>query len=119
VKGAYILIIKLQKDMNIKIGKLGNIFFKAGIYAYVGSGMKNLISRVKSHFRKEKKLHWHIDYLLKKAKIQAVITIENDQKIECDIANTLSQNFKVIKEFGATDCRCKGHLFIILPIPTS
>ena len=38
MKGSYILILNLENNKTIKVGKLRNIDFKKGIYVYVGSG---------------------------------------------------------------------------------
>ena len=103
----------LEKDCNLKIGKIGTIYFKSGIYAYVGSGMKNLFGRVRRHINKKKKYHWHIDYFLDIANIIGIITIESEEKIECQIASFFSHRFNVIEKFGSSDCRCKGHLFFL------
>ena len=66
MKGSYCLIINVEKDTKIKIGKkLGIINFKKGCYVYVGSAMNSLESRVKRHLSDNKKKHWHIDYLTK------------------------------------------------------
>jgi len=64
VKGVYVLIISLAKDVNVKVGALGKIDFKKGTYAYVGSAQTNLLKRVERHLRKAKRRFWHIDYLL-------------------------------------------------------
>jgi len=45
----YILVIENYKERNVKIGRLGELHFPAGIYAYIGSGKKNLIARIKRH----------------------------------------------------------------------
>jgi Uri superfamily endonuclease len=43
MKGCYCLIIKLNNDRTVKIGKkLGKIEFKKGYYVYVGSAMNSL-----------------------------------------------------------------------------
>ena len=71
MKGSYIIIIFLQKNIDLIIGALGNIEFKNGFYVYIGSAMGNsgsttLINRVRRHVSpsESKKIHWHIDYLL-------------------------------------------------------
>ena len=52
MKGSYCLIINVEKDTKIKIGKkLGIINFKKGCYVYVGSAMNSLESRVKTSVR--------------------------------------------------------------------
>ena len=81
MKGCYCLIISLEKDKTIKIGKkLGNIQFKQGKYVYVGSAMNSLFGRIRRHLSDEKKLHWHVDYLLKHAEITDVIYNESRKK---------------------------------------
>ncbi|MCX7965930.1 MAG: DNA/RNA nuclease SfsA, partial [Syntrophorhabdaceae bacterium] len=47
--GSYLLVLKNNDDKKIKIGKLGEIFFKKGFYIYVGSAMKNLQARLNRH----------------------------------------------------------------------
>ena len=117
-KGSYILIIHVDKPIKISIGKLGVFEFKPGYYAYVGSAMgkgaTSLIGRVKRHLRKEKKLRWHVDYLLSKAKVVHVLysTLERS---ECTLSKMLYKaGFKpYIKGFGSSDCRqkCVSHLY--------
>jgi len=111
MKGSYILIIEIPKEMGIQVGKLGLIEFKPGFYAYVGSAMNGLESRLGRHLRTEKKKFWHIDYLLEKAEIFGVIIMESDKKIECEIAQNLAREFRSVKKFGSSDCNCSGHLF--------
>lgn len=112
MKGCYCLIINLKKDTKIKIGKkLGNIEFKQGYYVYVGSAMNSLIGRIERHLSDEKKMHWHVDYLLKKAKISAVIYNQSRRKIECDLSKYISTQSEGIKDFGCSDCECESHLY--------
>ncbi len=121
MKGSYILIIKVEKDLNnVKIGKLGNLSFKKGFYCYVGSAFGKYITiekRISRHLRKDKKLRWHIDYLLsnKYAKIVEIIKIPSDHKIEEEISKFVqSYADYTIKGFGSTDCRVKGNLHYFL-----
>jgi len=110
MKGSYILIIKLENDKEIQIGKLGKIFFKKGFYAYVGSALNGLEQRINRHIRQEKKLYWHIDYFLKNSKINSIYYKEGNKKEECEISELFS-NFKSISGFGCSDCNCRSHLF--------
>ena len=112
MKGSYVLVIKNSKDQTIQIGKLGKIFFKKGCYAYVGSALNSLEGRINRHMRKDKKFHWHIDYLLDKTKIVDVFCKKSKRKEECETANIFS-NFESIKGFGCSDCKCKSHLFYV------
>lgn len=109
--GSYILLLELNKNVEILVGKLGKINFKKGNYAYVGSALNGLESRIKRHLRKQKKIHWHIDYLLKKANIVNVFYKENEKRYECNIVQSLNKNLNEIFGFGCSDCNCKSHLF--------
>ena len=112
MKGCYCLIIKLSNSSKIKIGKkLGEIDFTKGHYVYVGSAMNSLESRINRHLRDEKKLHWHIDYLLKESEIEEIIFNESTEKIECELSQYISNKAKGIKNFGCSDCDCESHLY--------
>jgi len=111
MKGTYLLVIELNKDLSIDIGKLGSIEFKSGFYLYVGSALNGLDQRIQRHLKSEKKLHWHIDYLLKHAKIISVFYRESDNREECVIAKALNENLSPVIGFGCSDCKCKTHLF--------
>jgi Uri superfamily endonuclease len=121
MKGTYILVIKLSQNSNIIIGALGSIFFPMGLYFYVGSaiattGALTLLNRIKRHVLKEshKKLHWHIDYLLKSnySQIIRIFLIPSEEKYECIIAQEIfKKSDDYINNFGSSDCSCKSHLF--------
>lgn len=111
--GTYILFIQLSKDITLKIGRLGNLAFKKGIYAYIGSAKKWLLWRLSRHVKKKKRLFWHIDYLLfsKYATISKIlITVSN---MECNLARVFKANAEPVKDFGSSDCKCPSHLFRI------
>ena len=110
MKGSYILILNLENNKTIKVGKLRNIDFKKGIYVYVGSGLNSLEKRVQRHFSTQKKTHWHIDYLLAHAKIVNAFLNPSNEKEECIIARSFDKLEK-IKGFGCSDCKCDSHLF--------
>jgi len=113
IKGVYQLHLRLDKPKRIRVGKLGVFTFPAGRYIYTGSAMNGLIGRLRRHLKKRKKLHWHIDYLLRHAKIETIFVLETGERVECQLNSlTLSlPNAKVIvKGFGCSDCRCSSHL---------
>jgi Uri superfamily endonuclease len=95
----------------ISIGSRPSTCFPAGYYAYVGSALGGLEGRVRRHLRSGKKLHWHIDYLLREAAIAGIVVAENVQRCECDIARALERHLECVHGFGASDCRCPSHLF--------
>jgi Uri superfamily endonuclease len=109
--GCYILILNLKNDSKLKIGKLGEINFSKGNYIYVGSALNGLDARIQRHLKKEKKNHWHIDYLLKKADIIDIFYKQNNVKEECEIARKIENSLEKINRFGCSDCDCKSHLF--------
>jgi Uri superfamily endonuclease len=55
MKGTYILLIKLLKNQAIAIGKLGNLTFENGYYAYIGSALNGLENRIDRHLKSNKK----------------------------------------------------------------
>ena len=110
----YALFIKLYRDIQIIVGSLGKIYFKKGNYLYVGSAKINFKSRIKRHLLKDKKIFWHIDYLLSsKNAIIKEVWVTNKIK-ECNIAKLLNKmGCNPIKDFGSSDCKCFSHLFFI------
>ena len=111
MKGSYVLLIHLKEDEEIRIGSLGKIEFPKGYYVYVGSSMNGIEGRVNRHLRKRKKVHWHIDYFLKKAEILSAYYFESKKRTECNIANKFFRKFEGVPKFGSSDCNCVGHLF--------
>jgi Uri superfamily endonuclease len=113
LKGIYVLIIQINQTIQPKIGALGRLTFTEGLYAYVGSAQNNLELRVARHRRKEKRLFWHIDYLLNNeaAKVMAVYYKPGLKTEECKIASLIEANAQPIAGFGCSDCNCRSHLF--------
>ena len=110
------MIIYVSEDLKIRVGRLGEVSFKKGDYIYIGSAKGCLEARLQRHLKKEKRIFWHIDYLLenKKAKILQIWTI--DKKMECQTAEVFCQDptTEIIKKgFGSSDCKCVSHLFYI------
>ena len=110
--GIYIAILYLPKTVKINVGKLGTFNFRKGFYFYAGSAQKNLSARLERHAKRKKPLRWHIDYLSAKAKMLGAITIPESRDLECQLAKELGGTFELaVSGFGASDCRCGGHLF--------
>ncbi len=110
MKGCYCLVIHVDEMKSIRVGKLGKIEFEKGYYVYVGSAMNGLETRLNRHLSDAKKLHWHVDYLLKKSKITDIIYNEN-QKVECGISSYIAGATNGINGFGCSDCDCESHLY--------
>nr|WP_235592322.1 DUF123 domain-containing protein [Methanobrevibacter olleyae] len=103
----------MKKSEKLKIGHLYQDYkFKKGYYVYIGSAMNSLISRINRHLSDDKKMHWHIDYLLKSqnSTIRDILFNISNKKIECDLANKIAKNGEEVPKFGCSDCNCKSHL---------
>ena len=111
MKGSYVLLIELKKNKQIIIGKQGEFFFKKGFYVYVGSALNGVEHRIQRHLRKQKKKHWHIDYLLTKSTIRYVFVQEKSSRQECYLAHHFEKKCQSIPSFGCSDCSCTSHLF--------
>jgi len=112
-RGSYQLLIRLDRNETIPVGKLGAFEFPAGFYVYTGSAMKGLDARVARHLSKTKRFHWHIDFLLERSVIIRYAIEESSIRRECEInAATLAlPGARVVAEgFGSSDCRCRTHL---------
>ena len=102
----------LPRARHISVGKLGRFLFRRGFYFYVGSAQRNLSARLERHGKTAKPLRWHIDYLSTKAEMVGAMTIAGPRQRECELAKELAGILDVaVADFGASDCRCGGHLF--------
>lgn len=105
------LLIHVPYPVQLSVGELGNLKLKAGYYAYVGSALDGLEKRVERHLAGDKKIHWHIDYLLTRGRVIDVVQGETKERMECAIAGELAKHLASVAGFGSSDCRCKSHLF--------
>ena len=115
LKGIYVLIIQVNEGIDVDVGAKGEIAFRKGLYAYVGSAQTNLEKRIKRHFGKDKPKFWHVDYLLNNgaARIVKVFFKNANKTEECAIAKVIGEKGEPIDGFGCSDCQCKSHLFHI------
>jgi Uri superfamily endonuclease len=83
------------------------------MYAYIGSAQSSIESRIKRHIRKEKRLFWHIDYLLTgdAVKITQIYYLTGDKTCECQTAQLIAKHSEPVPNFGCSGCHCKSHLF--------
>ena len=106
----FTVLLKTHENITIEIGKLGIFTLPVGVYIYTGSAKKNMFSRISRHLEKEKKLKWHIDFVLANEHVTVeIINVSN--KAECEL-NQLTKGSMPIKKFGASDCKagCGSHL---------
>jgi len=110
--GAYLLVMENPESFSMELGSLGNTIFEKGYYTYTGSAMKGLEARIARHYRKSKKQHWHIDYIVPgKMMILKSLPIRRKDNVEEDLAgDLLNIGDGCIQGFGATDSRQPSHL---------
>ena len=110
--GVYLAIFRLPRTQVIAIGRLGSFTLRRGFYLYVGSAQRNLKARLVRHGRQHKPLRWHVDYLSTKAPMVGALVLHGPKRWECRLAAILANHYPLpIARFGASDCRCGGHLF--------
>ena len=137
--GFYALELRLTYPAQLCVGQLGEQLFPAGVYIYAGSslGPGGLRARLGRHLQaKEKRIHWHIDYLGQAARVEALAYIiatpdkflrsksakprQDAIPIECLWSQVLARMTGAgipVSGFGASDCRsgCRAHLVAFLP----
>jgi len=114
------LVIKVDRRVRLRVGSLGDIAFPPGVYVYTGSATRGLLARVGRHLRKQKRKHWHIDYLLasRHARVVGVILVTDARISECEINRwVLSLAESTVSAFGSSDCQkgCGSHLAYFAP----
>ena len=125
-RGTYQLVLVVQQPVAIQIGALGTHKLMPGRYIYIGRAKKGLAHRLARHRLKEKKLHWHIDYLTSHPQVlvENIKLVSDDPDQECSTVNTLvsDQGYTVpVRGFGSSDCRagCPAHLVYLIHQPQS
>lgn len=114
--GTYILILENLSTQSIQIGKLGILTVNPGFYVYVGSafGPGGIPARSARHKNRQKRLHWHIDYLRKNSELLEIWFSLDQTRREHQWADIVRQTPGIqlpMHGFGASDCQCPTHLF--------
>ena len=111
--GIYVLVIEAPAMRGFSAGAWGPADLNDGYYAYVGRAKRGLPARLARHARREgKRLRWHIDYLLEAADLKEAWILPLKLG-ECTLARRIEKDGASrdgLKGFGASDCRCPGHL---------
>jgi Uri superfamily endonuclease/HEAT repeat protein len=123
--GAYVLALSLGDPQVVPIGRLGQFHLPAGCHLYCGSahGPGGLAARLARHRRRlgpDKKAHWHVDYLRERAVWVGAWGRPTTERLECRWARALLQlpgARIIVPGFGASDCRCPGHLVHVAVLP--
>jgi Uri superfamily endonuclease len=111
----YQLLIRVEGDQRVRVGRLGTFTFPAGQYVYTGSARRALDARVARHLSRTKRLRWHIDYLLAAPGV-AIESVRRFATPECAANQAVGGRVQVVG-FGASDCRagCGSHLRFLGP----
>jgi len=113
--GTYAFLLESSINKPIQIGRWREIELHCGYYIYIGSalGPGGVRARVLRHLRLEKANHWHIDYLRQHCHALGAWYRYGPERLEHEWAASLerSGNYRAIKGFGCSDCRCDSHLF--------
>jgi Uri superfamily endonuclease len=120
-KGVYTILVSVSPGASVDVGRLGRFEF-SGLYAYTGSGQGrgscSLSGRVSRHLglRGEKRVRWHIDYLLAHSHTRvegAALSATTVRSKECEVSRNifcLAESFPSVMGFGSSDCACESHL---------
>lgn len=114
-RGDYVLVLKIERELQLEVGRLGQIGIPPGWAVYVGSarGPGGLRARILRHTKPagQKRHHWHIDYLTTAALIREIWWYSHDPTLECRWAELIHQIGQPVAGFGSSDCHCTTHLF--------
>jgi len=111
-----------EKPFKVKIGRAGQAQIQKGLCLYTGSalgrGASSLEKRVSRHYRKNKRIKWHVDFLTVRPEIvvKMAVCLESPERFECQISQLITSKLHakpVILHAGATDCSCDGHLLFL------
>ncbi len=109
---SYILVVECRRKTVLRIKRLGNPVLDRGTYLYVGSAnISNPASRVLRHFRKEKRIKWHVDYLT--TSCEGLYALLASGITEDSLYHALSEKYlPAVHKFGSSDKpKHKTHLF--------
>jgi len=111
--GVYGLVLRLEGQVRLTVGRHGTHLFQPGFYCYVGSARRNLDRRLARHRSKEKRFHWHIDYLLEAAELVEAMAAATTRPLECELSRRVAALAAgpAVAGFGSSDCACPTHLY--------
>ncbi len=115
------MVMALRAELRLRVGRLGIRSLTSGYYLYTGSALGGLSGRLEYHLKLEKRLHWHIDYLLREVTVAQIWYALGQLRLECTwnaIVRDLPGAISSIPGFGASDCQCSSHLTYFQTIPS-
>lgn len=121
--GSYALLLRCEENRPVQIGHLGTLQLQPGTYVYVGSafGPGGLRSRLAHHLRLTARPHWHLDYLRRYVKPQAIwynSIAHRQAHLWAQLLQRSRGARQPLRGFGASDCNCPTHLFFFTGGPS-
>jgi len=117
VPGSYLIIGRLDKDIQLTSGPFFGQVLLRGHYVYSGSacGPGGLNSRISRHLNPDTKKFWHFDHLKAGLCFEEIIFTASRINQECEFIRVIQRMERVsfqLPLFGANDCRqkCPAHL---------
>ena len=114
--GIYALIVESEAPTIVEVGSLGSVSLDKGLYVYIGSakGPGGLRARLRRHMSRDKKIRWHIDYILssRSTRLRALVHARTEGLRECVLTPQLEKLGLVHVKYklGSSDCRnCRSH----------
>lgn len=112
--GTYALVCRCENRELVPVGCLGACQLREGYYVYVGSafGPGGVRARVMRHRRREKRRHWHVDYLREHVSVAEVWYTHDPVRREHQWVEAMNSMGLVLSfnGFGSSDCTCFSHL---------
>jgi Uri superfamily endonuclease len=110
------LILESSSSAVIIVGRKGSLALQPGFYLYIGSalGPGGLRARVSRHADRDKKKHWHIDYLRPHLCLRAVcfsVCSERLEDVWSEQVGAWPEADVPMKGFGASDRQLGTHLY--------
>ncbi|MCJ9428879.1 DUF123 domain-containing protein [Kordiimonas marina] len=115
-KGAYVLVFRLASGIDVSLKGKAPAHLAPGWYLYAGSayGGGGMQARLRRHFLRDKKIHWHIDRLATEA--ADIMAFAEPDGSECGLVDRLmktGQYIHIMPGFGSSDCQtCESHLLM-------
>lgn len=110
--GSYLLVIRTDAPLELRVGRLGSRAFPPGWHVYAGSALRGLRARLRRHLRATAPIHWHVDSLRAAGRLHEVWAVAGAERLECALARAVAAlpGGRLCRGFGSSDCRCPGHL---------
>ena len=116
VPGAYALLLEMLRPVPLPPRRFAGEL-AAGRYVYFGNawGAGGIRSRCLRHFRRTKRRHWHVDWLMESADHPLAVAFPGMD--ECDLVHralAVAGESVPVPGFGSSDCRrCPAHLLAL------